>query len=97
MMNDLGTLVVWIEYLGRMLAVVVYCLRHVFTIQPALQRPQGALLLEHRRETTMCRGKVMQRQVPHLGEINDGQRDAMAICGWWSGDNFERHVGCVAR
>lgn len=46
-------------------------------------------------------GKVVQRQVqrqvPHLGEINDCQRDAMAICGWWSGDNFERHVGCVAR
>src|SRR5262249_6663145 len=47
--------------------------RHVPAIHPAQEERKDARLLEHRREQASRHGRVVQRQVLYLGEINSSQ------------------------
>src|SRR3984893_2000104 len=50
--------------------------RNVFKVPRTDQRRQRASLLERGGESALGRGKVVQRQVLYLGEINDTQHES---------------------
>jgi hypothetical protein len=47
--------------------------QHVFAPQDSQERRQAASLLERGREQAVAGGRVVQKHLLHLGEINDSQ------------------------
>jgi hypothetical protein len=58
---------------------------HILALQSSLEGWQPTPLLERCREHASCRGRVVQRHVLYLGEINDTQE--------WRGGAVDRGFG----